>query len=179
MQQGTLLDENFPSRVEAVFPDARSARSAAMSLCMRFGLDASQISYFDLQSAPPERHRNRFKHNASGWTLQKRQVKRTLVAFGVIALGIVVVHLIHTSGLVSRDTAATLLAIPLVAAIAISVSGMLSWRPAKVGARTRPRDDDEVVLVVEIHDLSQQYELRRALREMGADTEPGNIAEVS
>lgn len=179
MQQGTLLDESFPSRVEAVFADARSARSAAMSLCIRFGLDASQISYFDLYSAPPDRHRNRFKYNASGWTLQKRQIKRTLAAFALVVLGIICMHLLHTSGLVSRDTAATLLAIPVVAAIAISVSGMLSWRPAKVGARTKPKDDDEVVLVVEIHDVSQQYELRRALREMGADTEPGNIAEVS
>ena len=37
----------------------------------------------------------------------------------------------------------------------------------------------EVVLVVELHDISEQYELRRALKEMGADTEPGNIAEVA
>lgn len=179
MQQGTLLDENFPSRVEAVFADARSARSAAMSLCIRFGIEVSQISYYDLHSAPPNRHRNRFKHNASGWTLQKTQIKRTLIAFALIIIGIISVHLLHTSGLVSRDTATTLLAIPVVAAIVISVSGMLSWRPANVRARTKPKDDDEVVLVVEIHDVSQQYELRRALREMGADTEPGSIAEVS
>ncbi|PLW67130.1 hypothetical protein [Pseudohalioglobus lutimaris] len=179
MQQGTLLDESFPSRVEAVFADARSARSAAMSLCLRFGLDASQISYFDLHAVPPDRHSNRFKYNASGWTLQKRQIKRTLIAFGIIVLGIVIMHLLHTNGLVSRETAGALLGIPVVAAIMVSVSGMLSWRPAKVGARIKPRDDDEVVLVVEIHDVSQQYELRRALAEMGANTEPGNIAEVA
>jgi len=179
MQKGTLLDENFPSRVEAVFADARSARSAAMSLCLRFDLSPSQISYFDLHSTPPERHRNRFKQNASGWTLQKRQIKRTLIAFAIIIFGIVIVHLLHESGLVSQDTATALLAIPIFAAIAISVSGMLSWRPPKVGARTKPKSEDEVVLVVEVHDLSQQYELRRALKEMGADTEPGSIAEVS
>lgn len=179
MQQGTLLDEDFPSRVEAVFADARKARSAAMSLCLRFGLDASQISYFGLQSAPPDQHRNRFKYNASGWVLQKRQIKRTLIAFLFIVLGIIVMHLLHTNGVVSQDTAGLLLAIPVVAAIVVSVSGMLSWRPARVGARTQPTDDEEVVLVVELHDLSQQYELRRALREMGANTEPGNIAEVS
>ena len=110
---------------------------------------------------------------------QKRQIKRTLIAFGIIVLGIVIMHLLHTNGLVSRETAGALLGIPVVAAIMVSVSGMLSWRPAKVGARIKPRDDDEVVLVVEIHDLSQQYELRRALAEMGANTEPGNIAEVA
>ena len=179
MQHGTLLDENFPSRVEAVFPDARSARSAAMSLCLRFGLDASQISYFDLQAGAPDRHSNRFKYKASGWTLQKRQIKRTFVAFGVIIVGIVVMHLLYTNGVISREMAGALLGIPIVVAIVITVTGMVSWRPAKVGVRSKPKDNDAVVLVVEIHDVSQQYELRRALKEMGADTEPGNIAEVA
>ena len=63
MQHGTLLDEDFPSRVEAVFPNARSARSAAMSLCLSFSLDPSHISYFDLQAQARERHCNRCKHN--------------------------------------------------------------------------------------------------------------------
>ncbi len=179
MQHGTLLDENFPSRVEAVFPNARSARSAAMSLCLRFNLDPSQISYFDLQADAPDRHSNRFKHNASGWGLQKRQIRRTLIAFGVVIAGIVIMHLLYTFGMISRDMAGTLLGIPIVIAIVITVTGMVSWRPAKVSARTRPKDNDEVVLVVELHDISEQYELRRALKEMGADTEPGNIAEVA
>ena len=34
-------------------------------------------------------------------------------------------------------------------------------------------------LQVKIYDVSQQYELRRASREMGAATVPGNIAGVS
>ncbi len=179
MQHGTLLDENFPSRVEAVFPNARSARSAAMSLCMRFGLEASQISYFDLQAGAPDRHSNRFKHKASGWTLQKRQIKRTLIAFAVVIVGIIIMHLLYTFGVVSREMAGTLLGIPIVIAIIITVTGMVSWRPASVSARTRPKGNEEVVLVVELHDVSEQYELRRALKEMGADTEPGNIAEVA
>lgn len=179
MQQSTLLDEDFPSRVESVFPDGRSARRAATSLCLRYGLEPSQVSFVSLETESTATHKNRFAFNASGWSLQKRQLKRTLIAFAFIILGIVVTHLLYSSGLISRQVAGVLLIIPVSAALVISVIGMLSWRPAGASARHRPRGGDEVVLVVKLHDVSEQYELRRALKELGAESVPGNIAEVA
>ena len=179
MQHSTLLDEDFPSRVEAIFPEGGSARRAATSLCLRYGLESSQISFVSLERDKATTHRNRFAFNASGRTLQKRQVMRTLIAFACIAAGIVLMHLLYSNGVISRELAGALLAIPIGAAVVITVMGMLSWRPAGNSSRTRPRDGDEVVLVIKLHDVSEQYELRRALKELGAESAPGNIAEIS
>lgn len=179
MQHSTLLDEDFPSRVEAIFPDGGSARRAATALCLRYGLDSSQISFASLEREGNTTHRNRFAFNASGRTLQKRQLMRTLLAFACIAGGIVIMHLLYSNGIISRELAGALLAIPVGAAVVITVMGMLSWRPAAARSRTRPRHNDEVVLVVKLHDVSEQYELRRALKELGAESAPGNIAEIA
>ncbi|TDG13362.1 hypothetical protein E2F43_07405 [Seongchinamella unica] len=179
MQHSTLLDEDFPSRVEAIFADGGSARRAATALCLRHGLQPSQISFATLEQDSAATHRNRFAFNASGRTLQKRQLMRTLVAFVLIAAGIVLMHLLYSNGVISRELAGALLAIPIGAALVITVMGMLSWRPAGAGARTRLRHNDEVVLVIKLHDVSEQYELRRALKELGAESVPGNIAEIA
>jgi citrate synthase len=99
--------------------------------------------------------------------------------FACIAAGIVLMHLLYSNGVISRELAGALLVIPIGAAVVITVMGMLSWRPAGASSRTQPRDGDEVVLVIKLHDVSQQYELRRALRELGAESAPGNIAEIA
>ena len=179
MQQSTLLDEDFPSRLEAIFPDGRSARRAATALCLRYDLEPSQFSFVSFEDDLGATHKNRFAFNASGWTLQKRQLKRTLIAFGFIILGIALTHLLHSSGLVSPQVAGVLLLIPIGAALVITVIGMLSWRPAGANARTLVRHGDEVVLVIKLHEVSEQYALRRALKELGAESVPGNIAEVA
>ena len=179
MQQSTLLDEDFPSRLEAIFPDGRNARRAATALCLRYGLEPSQLSFVSLEEDNNKTHKNRFAFNASGWTLQKRQIRRTLIAFGFIFLGIVLTHLLYSNDLVSQQLAGILLFIPVGAAVVITVIGILSWRPAGANARTRSLQGEEVVLVVKLHDVSQQYELRRALKELGAESVPGNIAEVA
>lgn len=184
MQHSTLLDEDFPSRVEALFPDADSARAAAMVLCQRYQLDASQIRYVTVQPGASgghrsAGHRNRFAHRASGRTLQTRQVKRTLGAFAVLLCGLPVLHVLHHYVGAPGWFTGVLLGLMIVVALGLTVSGMLSWRPARERARTQPRDSKEVVLVFEIHDVREQVELRTALKELGADTEPGNIADIA
>ena len=88
MLQGTLMDEDFPARIEAAFPDRDSAAVAARSLCQRFQLDDKQLNIGSPQELQPRSKRNRFIVRASRNQLHRRQLLATLVAFALIGFSL-------------------------------------------------------------------------------------------
>jgi hypothetical protein len=177
MGQGTLIDEDFPARIEVVFPDRDAAIEAANALSLKFKFDKEQLSVVSQDQSSTKVHRNRFAFKASGRRLQKRQLTATLIAFLLIGIGL---WLLHLSGVGSQPSglAVTILSVIIFAAIAITVIGILSWRPARVETRHRLREG-ETALVVHTHDVTEQYALHDALIKMGARVENETSSTVS
>lgn len=179
MRHSALLDENFPARLEAVFPDRNAAEAAAAELCQRFGVDGSQISFVTAEHKAAYPLRNRFALKARGRALQRRQLKFTMISFGVLLVGFGLLHVLRTSGLLSVHSVTFALAALIVVAIALTVVGIPYWDPAKLKAHSLQCKGDEVLLLIDVHDVSLQYELRQALMDHGARTEIVNIAGMS
>jgi hypothetical protein len=177
MGHGTLMDEDFPARVEAIFSDRGAAEAAARTLSQRFDFDEERLSMVSTDRAGTHVHRNRFAFKASGRRLQKRQLTATFMAFTLIGIGLCLLQLSGFSGLYPLLTA-TIMAGLILAAVGITVIGLLSWRPARVETRHRLKQG-ETVLVVQVHDVSEQYALRDALMKMGAQIEGAASARVS
>jgi hypothetical protein len=171
------MDEDFPSRIEAVFPDRESARAAAMELQRRFTFDKAGISLVPPDQHGSRVHGSRFAFHASGSRLQKRQLTATLIAFVLIGAGLI---LLQASGLASQwpRLASAIEVVLVLAAVAITAIGLLSWRPARVQTRQRLRPG-ETGLVVLVHNVSEQHEIRSTLLEMGARVERPVSASVS
>ena len=177
MGQGTLMDEDFPARVEAIFPDRDAAAAAAQALSQNFEFDREQFTIVSRDQSATKVHRNRFAYKASGRRLQKRQLIATLVAFTLIGLGLFMMQITGVGSL-SPVLTVTILSGLVVAAVAITVVGMLSWRPARTETRHRLKKG-ETALVIHVHDVSEQYALRDALRKMGALVKSEASASVS
>ena len=177
MGQGTLMDEDFPARIEAVFPDRDAAAAAAQALAQHFEFEKEQFSIVSKDETATRVHRNRFAHKASGRRLQKRQLLATLIAFVLIGLGLSLAQVSGGSGLSPGVSVAILSGLVIVAA-AITATGMLSWRPARVETRHRLKAG-EAALVVHVHDVSEQYALHDALTKMGARVKTEASASVS
>ena len=177
MGQGTLMDEDFPARIEAVFPDRDAATAAAKSLYQHFEFDKEQLSIVSDDQSANKIHRNRFAFKASGRRLQKRQLTATLIAFMLIGIGLCLLQISGVSSL-SPGLTVTILSGLILAAVAITVIGMLSWRPARVETRHRLKKG-ETALVVHVRDVSEQYALHDALMKMGARVESEASASVS
>lgn len=177
MSQGTLIDEDFPARIEVVFPDRDSAVDAANALSLRFKFDKEQLSIVSQDQSSSKVHRNRFAFKASGRRLQKRQMAATLIAFLIVGIGLALLHIMgvgsQPSGLI-----VAILSVLIIAAIAVTVIGILSWRPAHVETRHRLREG-ETALVVHTHDVSEQYALHDALVKMGARVANDTSSSVS
>ncbi len=171
------MDEDFPARIEAVFPNREAAAAAAQSLAQHFEFEKEQLTIVSKDQAAGKVHRNRFAYKASGRRLQKRQLFATLIAFVLIGLGLSLAHVSRGSGLSPGLTVAILSGLVIVAA-AITVTGMLSWRPARVETR-QPLREGEAALVVHVYDVSEQYALHDALTKMGARVKSGATAAVS
>lgn len=171
------MDEDFPARIEAVFPDRDSARAAARALSQRFDFDEAQLSVVSSDSSHTRVHRNRYAFKDSGRRLQRRQILATAVAFLLIGIGLVALELLGISNLHPVAAGAILTGLVL-GAVAITVIGMLSWRPARVHVHHQPTEN-ETVLVVHVHGVEDQYVLRDALLQMGARIEGGSSASVS
>jgi hypothetical protein len=88
--------------------------------------------------------------------------------------------LLQISGISSLSPGLTALILSglILAAVVITVIGMLSWRPALLETRHRLRKG-ETALVVHVHDVSEQYALHDALVKMGARIESHTTASVS
>ncbi len=177
MAHATLMNEDFPSRIEAVFPDRASAEAAAKALCQQFEFDEAQFSIVSEEHPPASVHRNRYAFKASGRRLQKRQLTATLIAFVLIIVGLGVLQFLGASTLPSSLTN-TIMAGLILAAVVITVTGLLSWRPVRVETRHRVRQG-ESALVINVRDVSEQYALREALLGMGARLEGAVSASVS
>ncbi len=171
------MEEDFPARIEAVFPDRESARNAARALSQRFDFDEAQLSLVSRDASGPEVHRNRYAFKDSGRRLQRRQIFATLVAFLLIGVGLGLLEFLGISNL--HPTAAGVILTALVlGAVTITVVGMLSWRPARIPVQHQP-SAGETVLVVHVHGVEDQYVLREALEQMGAHLEGSSSACVS
>ena len=169
MGQGTLMDEDFPSRIEVVFPDRDAAMAAAKALSQRFEFDKEQLSIESAGKSDAKVHRDRFAFKASGRRLQKRQLTATFIAFMLIGIGLLLLQISGISSLHPWLTALILSGL-ILAAVVLTVIGMLSWRPARAEHRHRLREG-ETALVVHVHDVSEQYVLQDALVKMGARVE--------
>jgi hypothetical protein len=167
MSNATLMNEDFPARIEAIFPNRDAATATARALCQRFEFDEARLSIVSPDQLPPAVHRNRYAFKASGRRLQRRQVAATLIAFAVIIVGLTLLHFIGANTLPSGLTNAIMAGL-ILAAVVITVTGMLSWRPVRVETRHRARGG-ETVLVIQVHSVSEQYALREALLSMGAE----------
>ncbi|MFV8819056.1 hypothetical protein [Haliea sp. E17] len=178
MLHSTLMQEDFPARLEAVFPDRATADAAASVLCQRFGLDHSQLGIAECHS-PGGNHRNRFANRVSGRIFQKRQLQLAAATFALMFLGFVLIALLEFLGFISPSTIAVLLATLVLAALLPLAGGLLSWRRAGVRGDAALSLGRRTVLLVEVHDISEQYQLRDALQEMGARVDSGDIAGVS
>ena len=163
------MDEDFPARIEVVFPDRNTAMAAAEALSQRFEFAKEQLSIVSSEKSATNVHRNRFAFKASGRRLQKRQLIATLIAFMLIGIGLSLLQISGISSL-SPGLTAMILSGLILAAVAITVTGILSWRPARVETRHRLLKD-ETALVVHVHDVSEHYALQDALMKMGAPVE--------
>ena len=177
MSHTTLMNEDFPARIEAVFPSHESATAAAKTLCQRFEFDGEQLSIGSAEQHQPRVHRNRYAFKASGRKQQQRQIAATLVAFTLIIVGLGVLHMLGADQLPTGLTYAIMGGL-IIAAVAITIIGLVSWRPARVDTRYKARPG-EAVLVINVHDVTEQYALREALLEMGARIEGPVSASVS
>jgi hypothetical protein len=166
MSHGTLMEEDFPARIEAVFPDRKSATTAANALCQRFEFDEAQLSIVPPEEASSGVHRNRFAYKASGRRQQRRQLAATLIAFALIGIGLILLQVFGATTPPSGLTAAIMGGL-IVAAVVITVISLLSWRPARVQTQYRLQPG-ETALVILVHDVTEQYPLREVLLEMGA-----------
>ncbi len=178
MVHSTLMEEDFPARLEAEFPDRAAAAAAAETLCQRFGLDASQLGIaeqFPLRAA----HRNRFAVRASGRLVQKRQLWMVAITFGLLTAGFILVALLEYFGLVTQEIITGMLALLLGVALLPLAAGLLSWRREGVPGDAGLCRACGTLLLVEVHDLSEQYRIREALSEMGARFDSRDIAGAS
>lgn len=166
MAHGTLMEEDFPARIEAVFPDRKSASAAAAALCQRFEFDEAQLNIISPEELSSRVHRNRFAYKASGRRQARRQLAATFIAFALIITGLVLLHLFGATDPPSGLTSAIMGGL-IVAAVVITVISLLSWRPARVQTQYR-LNPGETALVILVHDVTQQYPLREVLLEMGA-----------
>jgi hypothetical protein len=171
------MEEDFPARIEAVFPDRDSAAAAAKALSQRFDCDEAQLNLVSSDPAEHRVHRNRYAFKDSGRRLQRRQILATLVAFLLIGIGLIALEILGVSNL-HPVAAGVILSALVLGAVAITVIGMLSWRPARIPVHHRPAAG-ETVLVVHVHGVEDQYLLRDALLQMGARIEGGSSASVS
>ena len=163
------MDEDFPSRIEVVFPDRDAAIAAAKALSQRFGFDKEQLSIESAGKSDTKVHRDRFAFKASGRRLQKRQLTATVIAFLLIGIGLLLLQISGISSLYPWLTALILSGL-ILAAVVLTGIGMLSWRPARAEHRHRLQKG-ETALVVHVHDVSEQYALQDALVKMGARVE--------
>ena len=171
------MEEDFPARLEAVCPSHEAAAGAAGVLRQRFGMDEAQMSIVSPEQLPPKVHRNRYAVKDSGRSLQKRQIAATLIAFVVIFVGLFALNSINLDAM-QEGLSSVVLATLILAAVAITVSGLLFWRPVRIKTRHRIRAG-EAVLVIHVHNISEQYVLRDALLEMGAKVEGAASAGIS
>ena len=177
MGQNTLMDEGSPSRIEVVFSDRDAAMAAAKALSQRFDFGKEQFSIVSAGKSDAKVRRNRFAFKASGRRLQKRQLTATFIAFLLIGIGLSLLQISGVSRLSPELTALILMGL-ILAAVVITVIGMLSWRPGSLETRHRLRKG-EAALVVHVLDVSEQYALHDALVEMGARVESHTTAGVS
>ncbi len=177
MQHSTLMDEGCPARIEAAFPNRDAATAAAKVLCQRFALDESQLSVGPPQQLCPASHRNSFTVRASRHRLQRRQLAATFIAFALLAAGLSLLHVIGADTLPPGLTTAIMAGL-IVAAVAITVACLLSWRPVRIETR-HPGQEGDTALVIHVHDLSEQYAVREALCDMGARVEGAGCAGVA
>ncbi len=166
MSHTTLMNEDFPARIEAVFPDRSAATAAASALCQRFDFKEEQFSVVSADELDPRTHRNRYAFKASGQRLQRRQIAATFIAFAIIIVGLALLHLVGADSL-PKGLTYTIMAVLIVAAVAITVSGLISWRPARIVTRHKAQQG-EAVLVINVHDVAEQIALRETLVSMGA-----------
>ena len=166
MFHATLMNEDFPARIEAVFPNRDLATAAAKSLCQYFNFREEQFSMVSPEDIFPRTHRNLHAFKASGRRLQKRQLTATLIAFTIVIVGLTLLHLIGYDSLPARLTYSIMAGL-IIISVAITVSGLISWRPARIETRHKFQAR-EAVLIINVHDITEQYALREALLSMGA-----------
>ncbi len=175
----TLVEEDFPARLEAVFPDRDSALAARTHLCRRFALDAAQFGLAERRPGVGGSHRNRFAVRASGRSSQKRQLHLVGLTFLALVALFVLIALLEFLGAVSTQFISITLAVLLLAALVPLAIGLLSWRRSGVRGDASLCLGNRTVLLVDVHDLSEQYEIRAALLELGASVDSSDIAGVS
>lgn len=171
------MEEDFPARIEAVFPDRDAATAAARALSQRFDFDEAQLSIVSPDTGESPVHRNRYAFKDSGRRLQRRQIFATLVAFLLIGAGLGVLEFLGISAL-HPVVAGSILTALVLGAVVITVIGMLSWRPARVPVHHQPCEE-EAVLVIHVHGVEDQYLLRQTLVQLGARIAGGSSASVS
>ena len=176
MVHGTLLAQESHARVEAVFANAESARAVAARLSQVFDLDPARICQLSPEQSVLITQRNKFDHPVSGRALQRRQLKFTFIAFALLMVGMLALHLLNEYADLSRGQVTLGLAVLIAVSAILTVHGLLSWRHTRVRARSHPREDGKVLLQIDVHDVSEQYQISQALHEMGVDARTSAIA---
>jgi hypothetical protein len=176
MGHTTLFEQETHARVEALFADAESARAAAVALAQRFDLDPARISQLTPEQRTRITQRNKLDHRASARVLERRQLKFTFIAFALLLAGMLCLHLLNEQGLMSAASVTLGLVLLIAAAVGLTVHGLLSWRHVRVREGGLACAGDGVLLVIDLHDVSEQYDLCRALEEMGVTAHTVSIA---
>lgn len=175
MTHGTLLEEELHTRVVATFPDTDAARAARTALGRQFNLDHARMSVLTPDQACLITQGSKFDHGPSGRVLQRRQLKFTLLAFGLMLVGMLVLHVLEINGVLSEGQVNIGLGVLITAVIILTVHGLLSWQHVRMLGRAQPGKEG-AILLIDLHDISESYELCEALKAPGVTVFTSSIA---
>jgi hypothetical protein len=166
----TLLDEDFPARLCASFPDRLAAREAADRLETMAGSEQVQIQIMSPQDGEADAYAVRGARGSASGGGRRRILRAGAVG---LACGICLGFLYLVMSPVAADRAAgVLLFIAVFGALAgLLLAALLGWRstrgiPHPRSSQASPQGGGWQV-VVTAHDLAQHYEARRILAATG------------
>ena len=179
MIYNTLLDENFPSCIRAVFELRESAEAAAGRLRRATGVKEEQLRIVNPKDSTHAPAYNTGidtpgSRGRGGFFL--RSFMLGLLAGALFGTAMVAAGLqappSHPGALIIACSTLGILA-------ALSLAGLTSWRSTSPGPLTHPPASPEehgFALEIEVHDLSEQLMVRRALAGLGVQVELSGTA---
>ena len=174
MIYNTLLDENFPTCLRAVFENREAAEAAESRVKRIAGVEAAQLRIVvptDCENAPVP---------SAGIDTPGSRTKRDFFLRSAV-LGLLVGALLGTALVAARVQDSPTHPVALFAAsctlgmiAALLLAGLTSWRRTSPGPLTHlPAYPEErgFALEIEVHDLSEQHAVRQALAGLDAQIE--------
>ncbi|QFU75178.1 hypothetical protein EY643_05665 [Halioglobus maricola] len=175
MTQGTLIQEELHTRLVATFPEAEAASAARVALGRQFNLDLARMSLLTPDQAGLITQGSKFDHGPSGRVLQRRQLKFTFIAFGLMLVGMLVLHILAEVGVITEAQVTVGLGVLITAAIVLTVHGLLSWQHVRILGNARAGIEEGALLLIDLHDISESYEICQALDDMGVNVFTSSI----